>query len=384
MSQRSDANDENLSEAVFSGVTPLNSSLGLFAHLPAYQFDFDYRGDSIRHATLSPQLSAITQPHLDSQPYTTSALVDDFDSYMFPDIEELERPRIFSHDYPQHSSSSDLSQRRTDSQPPSPAKGTPPPPPEIDWRAVDAAQLFLPNGAQLDPDKLYTGYTKNVVLVFVRRQAVELAGLVYGKVAHLLQQAGARLVFVTAWEPSQAAIFLSRFERVSPFPGAIVCDPHASLFAAFGFTRSPFRALFSGPKVSAPMRQGVRNAFSTVSYRAQNRDIASTSVSSKRLKCGAVVLPSLRGYAKRPVLRYHGEEAPSTGVGCYLDVLDSCGVNEAFVPDIDVAQVYSRFNSMRVTSIKARTADEKEAKVKAQKQSRSSRKNEKRNALKVP
>lgn len=131
------------------------------------------------------------------------------------------------------------------------------------------------------------------------------------------------------------------------------------------------------------MRQGVRNAFSTVSYRAQNRDIASTPVSSKRLKCGAVVLPSLRGYAKRPVLTYVNEEAPSTGIGCYLDVLSACGVNEAFVPEIDVAQVYSRFNSMRVTSIKARSADEKEAnRIRAQKQRASLRKEKGRNVLK--
>lgn len=247
---------------------------------------------------------------------------------------------------------------------------------------MDAAELFVPDGSELDAERLYTGYTKHVVLVFVPRQAVELAGLVYGKIAHLLQQSGARLVFITAWSPSQARTFLSRFERVSPFPGSIVCDPHAALFTAFGFTRSPLRALFSGSKVSAPMRQGVRNALSTVSYRAQNRDIASTGVSSKRLKCGAVVLPSLRGYAKRPVLTYCNEEAPSTGVGCYLDVLSACGVNEAFVPDIDVAQVFSRFNSMRVKSMKERNADEKEAnRIKAQK-NRGSRKSDKRNVLK--
>lgn len=64
-----------------------------------------------------------------------------------------------------------------------------------------------------------------------------------------------------------------------------------------------------------------------------------------------------------------------------MDVLTTCGVNEAFVPDIDVAQVYARFNSMRITSIKARTADEKEA-HRAQKQ-RGSRKSDRRNPLKV-
>jgi len=382
-----------------------SAALGAFAHLPAYEFDYDYRGDSIRPAATTPSpltsppstsvpppLATATVPRVQPERPQYSPLVDDFDSYMFPDVESPAYPD----DDPRHllyspSDSTDtttlstltdqqrLQRAHTDAPAASPRPRQP-----VDWRAVDAATLYSPNATSMDPDKLYTGYSSQVVLVFVPRHAVELAGLVYGKVAHLLQQAGARLVFITAWAPDQALTFLSRFERVSPFPGALVCDPHAALFSAFGFTRSPLRALFATPKVSAPMRQGMRNAFSTVSYRAANRDIATTPVSSKRLKCGAVVLPSLRGYAKRPVLTYIAEEAAATGVACYLDVLTACGVNEAFVPEVDVAQVFARFNSMRVTSIKARVADEKEAnRLKAQKQrERGSRKTDRRNTLK--
>lgn len=257
-----------------------------------------------------------------------------------------------------------------------------PPTSPVDWSAVESAQIYTPHDSPLEPDKLYTGYCRFSVLVFVPRHAVELCALVYGKVAHLLLQAGARLCFITAWQPTQARLFLSRFERVSPFPGAIVCDPHAHLFSAFAFTRSPLRALFAANRVSAPMRQGMRNAFSTVTYRAQNRDIANTPVPSKRLKCGAVVLPNLRGYEKRPVVHYISDEHPSTGVGCYMDVLSACGVNEAFVPDVDVAQVYSRFNNMRATSIKARHADEKEANRLKNHRVRGSGKRDIRNALK--
>lgn len=254
----------------------------------------------------------------------------------------------------------------------------------IDWHAVDAARLYAPDGAILDPCTLYTGYSTLVALIFVPRHSVELCALVYAKLAHLLQQASTRVVFVTAWTPQQARTFLSRFERVTPFPGSVVCDPHATLFSAFGFTRSPLRALFASTKVSAPMRQGVRNAFSTVTYRAQNRDIATTAVSSKRLKVGAVVLPALRGYAKRPMVMYGNEEGTQTGVGCYMDVLSTCGVNDAFVPEIDVSQLYARFNSMRATSMKARSADEKEANRLRNAKHRGSRKSgDRRNALKT-
>lgn len=390
MASRDD--DDVASDAMSSSLTPSASTLGPFAHLPAYHFDFDYRGDSIHQH--HPELSALTtQPSYDHAAAYPSpaALVDDFDSYMFPDMEDMpDRPRLSTqHSHLDHhpsvySSSSELSQQRhTQSRSTTGSSQHPPNPlPDIHWHHVDNALLYTPNGQVLEPDKLYTGYTKYVVVVFVPRQAVELVGLVYGKVAHLLQQAGARLMFVTAWTPTQAATFLGRFERVSPFPGLLVCDPHATLFAAFGFMRSPFKALFSGSKVSAPMRQGVRNAFSTVTYRAQNRDIATTSVSSKRLKCGAVVLPCLRGYAKRPNLLYCNEEAAYTGLGCYLDVLTACGVNDAFVPEIDVAQVYARFNSMRVTSMKAKAADEREANRARAQKVRGSRKHDRRNALK--
>lgn len=391
MSFREDTASADSPPSSAGTATPSASALGAFAHLPAYEFDFDYRGDSIRHA-------AVPEPPQPMEPRTyTPTVVDDFDSYMFPDADypaaDPAQLAAYHSAHPLYdSSASSIANPRPSVATPvsrhaqSSAKGTASQsgaPADVDWHAVDASQLFLPDGSGMEPDKLYTGYTKHVVLVFVPRQAVELAGLVYGKIAHLLQQSGARLVFVTAWAPAQARTFLSRFERVSPFPGALVCDPNATLFGAFGFTRSPLRALFSSSKISAPMRQGVRNAFSTVSYRAQNRDIASTPVSSKRLKCGAAVLPSLRGYAKRPVLTYLNDEAPSTGIGCYLDVLSACGVNEAFVPEIDVAQVYARFNSMRVTSIKARTADEKEAnRLKAQKHRGSRQRDKGRNALK--
>lgn len=339
-----------------------SSGLGAFAHLPEYEFDFDYRGHTMR-------------PHLNTlHPTFPNPLVDDFDSYMFSDPNFLSSVDDSIRNEPLPS---DVSSRKSRSTPPSESSPRP-----IDWQAVDHCTLFSPDNALLEPDKLYTGYSKLVVLVFVPRHAIELCALVYGKVAHLLQQAGARLVFITPWQPAQSLTFLSRFEKVSTFPGSIVCDPDAALFTAFALTRSPFRALFSSSKVSAPMRQGMRNAFSTVTYRAQNRDIASTPVSSKRLKCGAVVFPSLRGYDKRPVISYMNEESPSTGVGCYLDVLAACGVNEAFVPEIDVSQVYSRFNSMRVARIKEKTAHEKELnRARSQKQ-RSSRKLEKRNALK--
>jgi len=279
-----------------------SAALGAFAHLPAYEFDYDYRGDSIRPAATTPSpltsppstsvpppLATATVPRVQPERPQYSPLVDDFDSYMFPDVESPAYPD----DDPRHllyspSDSTDtttlstltdqqrLQRAHTDAPAASPRPRQP-----VDWRAVDAATLYSPNATSMDPDKLYTGYSSQVVLVFVPRHAVELAGLVYGKVAHLLQQAGARLVFITAWAPDQALTFLSRFERVSPFPGALVCDPHAALFSAFGFTRSPLRALFATPKVSAPMRQGMRNAFSTVSYRAANRDIATTPVSSK-------------------------------------------------------------------------------------------------------
>lgn len=350
------------------------SALRAFAHLPSYEFDYDYRGHTIRPSLV----------HHNNNTFHHSPIVDNFDSYMFPESDSQSSPTDPSvpsevntptyhpsppsdddlvggsapldthhhHHLPHHHTSS-----------PSAGSGGAPTAQlgPVDWIAVDQAQLYNPDGSPLDPAILYTGYSTYIVLIFVPRQAVELCALVYAKLAHLLHQASSRIVFVTAWIPDQATTFLSRFERVAPFPGSIVCDPDAALFSAFGLTRSPLKAFFSTTRVSAPMRQGVRNALSTVTYRAQNRDIGSTAVSSKRLKVGAVVLSSLRGYSKRPNVVYAAEETSLTGVGCYMDVLGACGVNEAFVPDIDVAQLYTRFNSMRATSIKARCADEKEA-----------------------
>lgn len=359
------------------------ATLRAFAQLPAYEFDFDYRGHTIR----TPLTRTASLANKTDALYDGSALADDFDSYMFP-----EAPSPYAatdpSSLPSDSTGTTHRSSASDTGSTSASSTGSPPTPAVDWAAVDSAQLYSANGKPLDASHLYTGYSTLVTLVFVPRTAVELCALVYAKLAHLLQQASARLVFITPWTPQQATTFLSRFERVTPFPGSVICDPHASLFSAFDLTRSPLRALFSTSRVSAPMRQGVRNAFSTVTYRAQNRDIASTSVSSKRLKVGAVVMPALRGYAKRPEIVYAAEESTSTGVGCYMDVLAACGVNEAFVPDIDVAQLYARFNSMRVTSLKARVADEKEAnRLRAaannNNKARGSRKADRRNGLKT-
>lgn len=372
----------------YYATNPSSPSVRGFTHLPSYEFDFDHRSQSVR--------SGITHTLTDPlQPVYESPLVDDFDSYMFPESDSQSSPtepslpsEATTPTYLPSASDFDTMPNRTSSDAS--------PKPEVDWAAVDSSHLFAPDGSRVDPTHLYTGYSTYVTLIFVPRQAVELCALVFAKLAHLLQQASSRLVFITAWTPEQATTFLSRFERVAPFPGSVVCDPDASLFGAFGLTRSPLRAFFAVSRVSAPMRQGVRNALSTMSYRAQNRDIASTPVSSKRLKVGAVVLTSLRGYMKKPNIVYAAEESSLTGVGCYMDVLPSCGVNEAFVPDIDVAQLYSRFNSMRTTSLKARYADDKEANrlggnksrgpeggVTGGNKSRGSRKADRRNALKT-
>lgn len=245
-------------------------------------------------------------------------------------------------------------------------------------RSLHSSEVYTPDGRPLPLAKLVAGAASHAVLIFVPRDSVEISGLVYGKVAHLLQQAGVRLVFVSAWTPSQASTFLSRFEKLAPFPGLLVCDPAATLFSQFGFMRSKLGALIPSSRFSAPMRQGVRNALSTVSYRAQNRDIAFTNVPSSRLKCGAVVMEpcapvttsslsqSSTGSEFHLPIIYSSEESTSTGVACYLDVLSACGVHGAFVPEIDVAHLYTRFNTMRATLVKARSADLKEEKVRAQ------------------
>lgn len=231
----------------------------------------------------------------------------------------------------------------------------------IDWGLIRDAELSFADGTPLPPERLYTGYCNLSILLVLPRECIETCALVYAKVAHLLQQVSTRLVFITPWTPEQASKFLARFERIAPFPGCLVCDPSATLFSAFGFTRSPFQALFASNALSAPIRQGVRNALSAVTYRAANRDIGSTAVPSKRLKAGTVVLKCLRGYSKLPDVVYAQTESITTGVGCYLDVLTVTGVNDAFVPDIDVAQLLTRFNCMRVTSLKARYADKKDS-----------------------
>lgn len=234
---------------------------------------------------------------------------------------------------------------------------------------LDAPDVFTTDGNKISVARLASPARTHCILVFVPRDAVEMAALVYAKVAHLLHQTGARLVFVSPWTPPQASTFLSRFERVSPFPGVLVCDPDATLFAHYNLTRTKLAAVWSssrrGPK-------GLRHALASVGYRAQNRDIATTRVPSARLRCGAVALrlqsnmdmmdlsQSSFGYSAAPQVVYSAHETSSSGVACHLDVLSICGVHGAFVPDIDAAHLYKRFNNMRITSIKARQADEKE------------------------
>lgn len=243
---------------------------------------------------------------------------------------------------------------------------------------LDAFTVLAPDGGPVHLSRIAAAARTLCVLIFVPRDSVELAGLVYGKVAHLLQQAGCRLVFVTAWAPGQAATFLSRFERVSPFPGALVCDPGGGLFAHFGFTRTKLAALLSGTSRLAGPRHGMRNALAAAAYRARNRDLATTRTPSSRLRCGAVVLrsPSPSAFSPdgtpdssfgsivTPDVVYHGLEGAGSGAACHIDVLAACRVHGAFVPNIDPAQLYKRFNNMRVTSQKARQQDEKEARMK--------------------
>lgn len=219
--------------------------------------------------------------------------------------------------------------------------------------------------------KLATAARAHCVLVFAPREAVEVSGLVYAKVAHLLQAAGVRLIFVTAWLPHQARKFLARYERISPFPGTLVCDPDAVLFAHFGFLRSRLGAWAAAIRPSGRPRSRKGTL---------GRDISSTRTPSARLRSGAVVLrlptaldvcdassSSLGAFApdSGAAIRvvYHQSETPAAGAACHLDVLVACGANGAFVPDIDAAHLCRRFHNMRVTSQKARQADAKEQKA---------------------
>lgn len=428
-------------------------SLRAFAQLPQYQFDYDYRGHTLRAPVMRTVTSPCVHTHADRTFHHYDAShVDDFDSYVFPEREDSTaspcpscedddedvfedsrnirpsqhhhirpmRHRKQSHadstlteqfdtfgqndvtrsissdarmaaismssapqatDHPLSRSSrarprarssghavvgSDETRRRQrglstlDNANDSTPAGENVDGDAIDWSLIRDAPLTFADGTPLLAERLYTGYCDLSVLLFLPRESVETCALVYAKVAHLLQQASTRLVFITAWSHEQASKFLNRFERIAPFPGTLVCDPSASLFTAFGLTRSPLRALFATNGISAATRQGVRNALSAVTYRAANRDIGSTAVPSKRLKAGAAVLKCLRGYDKIPDVVYVAAESVGTGVGCYLDVVAVTGVNDAFVPDIDVPQLLSRFNCMRATSLKARYADMRE------------------------
>ena len=238
--------------------------------------------------------------------------------------------------------------------------------------AADAGDLtrcevYDVHGAAVTVGSLAAAARTHCVLVFTPRDAVEVSGLVYAKVAHALHAAGTRLVFVTAWLPHQARKFLARFERVSPFPGTMVCDPDAVLFARFGLVRTRLGALAAAMRPSGRPRS-----------RTMGRDISHTRTPSARLRSGAVVLrlPSaldvceesisslgLGGGVGAPGVVYHRAESAAAGVACHLDVLVACGADGAFVPDIDAAHLYRRFHNMRVTSQKARQADAKEAKV---------------------
>jgi hypothetical protein len=118
------------------------------------------------------------------------------------------------------------------------------------------------------------------------------------------------------------------------FPGSLLCDPDATLYGAFGFKRGALASML--PSVYMPMRHGVRNAVGTVSYRHANRDLATTHTRVSRIKTGAVVLENARHGGKLPNVLFREEEVAETGPGCYLDVLPVCGVNGAFVPELDI------------------------------------------------
>lgn len=86
----------------------------------------------------------------------------------------------------------------------------------IDWAAARAAYILRPTSERVRFEQFAVGLAKNTVLVFVTQKTIEVSALVYARVAHLLQQAGARIVFVSPWSPKQATEFLSQFERINP------------------------------------------------------------------------------------------------------------------------------------------------------------------------
>jgi hypothetical protein len=232
----------------------------------------------------------------------------------------------------------------------------------MDWGAARACVLLGPGGDKIRFEAVVSGLARWTVVVFVTQKNIEVSALVYGRVAHLLQDAGARLVFVSMWAPAQASAFLARFERVNPFPGALLCDPDAALFAACGFKRGALASLM--PALHKPLKHGVRAAAAAASYRAANRDLATTATRAARVRTGAVVLAATRHTvgADGPEVALRAEEGAENGAGpgCYLDVLPVCGVNGAFIPDLDVQHVVSRFQNMRNNAIKAQQESARE------------------------
>jgi len=128
------------------------------------------------------------------------------------------------------------------------------------------------NGIPITLGRLSTVARKNAIFIFVPRHSIEITALVYTKIAHLLHESGTKLIFVLPWLPIQARKFLTRFERISPFPGILVCDPDGTLFQKFGFVRSRLSTL---PKI-----------FKNALTQSHNRDLPANS----RLRCGVVIL----------------------------------------------------------------------------------------------
>lgn len=223
----------------------------------------------------------------------------------------------------------------------------------VDWEVVESAKVRDVRGSEFEiKEKFWGGGT--AVLVFVTRGGIELCGLVYGKIAKLLEQADAKLMIVCPWEPEQAREFLRWFERVVAFPGELVCDPTLRLFHAFGFVKTIVQALMS-PKLFAPsnpIRQGFRHAFDVMANRTHATGKLTADVSSYRLGSGAAVVGQTRRRVRVPNLLYLDDETTMSGIGCYLDVMAACGVEGAFIPDIDTAALYARFNNIRMASTK--------------------------------